>query len=617
MKVIFVVLFVVVLTTSVLGEDKCEEITIPMCKGIGYNFTRLPNQFNHETQDEAGLEVHQFWPLVEIQCSPDLRFFLCSMYTPICIETYPNALPACRSVCERARLGCVPLMQQYGFAWPKRMSCDKLPEYGGKELCMDAQAQDAEERGVDIRGIGTGVPRSKSPSFPKPSSPHKVDVSHPASPPSPGSSSSCSCPRCGGDVFGGNSLVPLRPGDLLYNRSLAWAGQDNCAAPCHSPYFNTDRDREFTELWLSVWSILCAVSTSLTVATFLMDTSRFCYPERPIMFLSFCYLFVSIGFLIRVTAGHEMVSCQAQRPGQARSYDNQLMSRAGLESTESGVLCTAVFVLTYFFYMASGVWWVVLTFTWFLSAGLKWAQESISRHAQWYHVVAWTLPMLQTIGALLSSSIEGDPIGGICQVSSKSNTMIGFILTPLISYLLVGISFLSAGFISLFRIRNIMKSQGGPGGPAKIDKFEKLMVKIGIFSVLYIVPAGTVISVGFYEVLSVSSWEKSYLCPSCIPQHLRSTPDFSIFMLKYFMTLAVGITSGFWIWSGKTVDSWRNFIPKMIGFYQNNKGSPGDSEPKVSTTTTHVFTSQVRGLAVHLQDELGKVGASLGKGRRS
>ena len=39
---------------SVLGEDgKCEEITIPMCKEIGYNFTRLPNQFNHETQDEV------------------------------------------------------------------------------------------------------------------------------------------------------------------------------------------------------------------------------------------------------------------------------------------------------------------------------------------------------------------------------------------------------------------------------------------------------------------------------------------------------------------------------------------------------------------------------------
>lgn len=116
----------------------CQEITIPMCKGIGYNMTYMPNQFNHDNQEEAGLEVHQFWPLVEIKCSPDLQFFLCSMYTPICVTNYHKPLPACRSVCERAKAGCAPLMRQYGFVWPERMSCERLPEYGDKEnLCMD------------------------------------------------------------------------------------------------------------------------------------------------------------------------------------------------------------------------------------------------------------------------------------------------------------------------------------------------------------------------------------------------------------------------------------------------------------------------------------------------
>jgi hypothetical protein len=39
-------------------------------------------------------------------------------------------------------------------------------------------------------------------------------------------------------------------------------------------------------------------------------------------------------------------------------------------------------------------------------------------------------------------------------------------------------------------------------------------------------------------------WERSYLCPSCQSRNLLSYPDFSILMLKYFMQLAVGITSG-------------------------------------------------------------------------
>lgn len=44
----------------------CQPITIPLCKGIGYNMTSFPNSYGHEKQEEAGLEVHQFFPLVEV-----------------------------------------------------------------------------------------------------------------------------------------------------------------------------------------------------------------------------------------------------------------------------------------------------------------------------------------------------------------------------------------------------------------------------------------------------------------------------------------------------------------------------------------------------------------------
>lgn len=70
------------------SESKCELITLPMCKGIGYNHTRYPNQLNQDTQEEAGLEVHQFYPLVEIKCSEDLQLFLCLIYAPVCMEDF-------------------------------------------------------------------------------------------------------------------------------------------------------------------------------------------------------------------------------------------------------------------------------------------------------------------------------------------------------------------------------------------------------------------------------------------------------------------------------------------------------------------------------------------------
>jgi hypothetical protein len=91
--------------TSNSNNKKCEEITVPMCRNMEYNLTSMPNQFNHETQQEAAMEAHQFWALVEINCAKELRFFLCSMYTPICLPNYAQPIKACKSVCVRARIG--------------------------------------------------------------------------------------------------------------------------------------------------------------------------------------------------------------------------------------------------------------------------------------------------------------------------------------------------------------------------------------------------------------------------------------------------------------------------------------------------------------------------------
>ena len=49
---------------SLTEPGQCEEISIPMCKEIGYNFTRLPNQFNHESQDEVSRALKHWKYLV-------------------------------------------------------------------------------------------------------------------------------------------------------------------------------------------------------------------------------------------------------------------------------------------------------------------------------------------------------------------------------------------------------------------------------------------------------------------------------------------------------------------------------------------------------------------------
>ena len=123
-------------------EKVCEAITITLCKDISYNQTLLPNYFGHTSQEDAGMEIHQFFPLVKVGCSPDLQFFLCSLYTPVCNILEQIILP-CRSLCESAKNGCVSLMAKFGFPWPEKLSCDKFPEEkDGLCLFRDAKARD-------------------------------------------------------------------------------------------------------------------------------------------------------------------------------------------------------------------------------------------------------------------------------------------------------------------------------------------------------------------------------------------------------------------------------------------------------------------------------------------
>ena len=488
-------------------------------------------------------QVHQFWPLVRIKCSPILQFFLCSMYTPICMmPNYSKHLPVCRSVCERAKAGCAPLMEQYDFQWPPHMECEHFPEYGvNGQICMtdfreetDNSREKGEGRGRNKGSRERGGNRQNNRRPPQTDT-GSADVAVVTSQ-DDDINSQCDC-RCRFSVIS-NQSHPL-------HASVITGDYVDCAMTCRAPYFSQEQMR-FLEIWIKVWSLLCAVSTLLTLVTFFLDVSRFQYPERPIIFLSGCYFMISGGFILRIALGHDVIACDTQYDVTTAHYN-----------TNGPVWCTSTFLLIYFFGMASSMWWLILSFTWFLAAGMKWGREAIASYSQCFHVIAWLVPSIKCIVVISLKYIDGDPVAGVCSIGNQDirNLRI-FVIIPLCLYLLIGTTFLAAGFVSLFRIRSAIRQQGR----AKTDKLEKLMIRIGVFSVLYTVPATIVIGCYIYEQHYRILWEVSHNC-QC--DAMLRTPNYSVFILKYFMSLVVGITSGFWIWSGKTVQTWRNFWRKL------------------------------------------------------
>ncbi len=505
----------------VSDHGRCEPITVPLCKDLQYNDTIMPNLLNHQKQEDAGLEVHQFFPLVKVQCSNYLKFFLCTVYVPIC-TVLEEAIPPCQSLCIQAKTGCENLMNRFGFQWPENLDCNKFPVAG---LCVGENKTEAEHPAAlppsmsGNRPSGRKPPKSQQGSRINSISPsdlidmsldelkrlyssYEADCRSFAEPTALNASrcpKSCSIIGSGYKVLIGNQIV------------------DDCGIPCDKDrdvFGFADKERNIIRYWIGIWSSICIASTVFTVLTFLVDMERFKYPERPIIFMSACYCFVAVAYLIGFFV-RDSVACvntknllpdeQQSIDGHSTDMSSELKSSVAASFITQGTRiegCTILFIMIYYFTMASAIWWVILALTWFLTAGLKWGHEAIDHSAQYFHLAAWAIPTIKTIAILLLSYVDGDNLSGVCFTGiSNKDAILGFIIAPLVAYLAIGACFLLAGFVSLFRIRTIMKHDG-----TRTDKLEKLMVRIGIFSVLYALPATTIIACFIYEYLYHDSW---------------------------------------------------------------------------------------------------------------
>ena len=342
----------------------------------------------------------------------------------------------------------------------------------------------------------------------------------------------------------------------------------DCGAPCSDMFFTPDQIL-FSRYWTGSWATLCVISTLFTLASFLIDISRFQYPERPIIYLTLCYACVGLGFLVGFALG-DNVSCSADT---SQISHNVVPEKTISQGSMQDWRCTLLFMIIYFFFMSASVWWVILTVCWFLSASLKWGQEAIDVQSQWFHFVAWGQPAISTIIILIMKKAEGDILTGVCFVGLwDMGSLRKFVLAPLFSYLIIGCFFLVMGLFSLIKIRTVMKQDG-----SKTDKLEKLILRIGAFSFLFIVPQSVIISCLFYEQHYFSDWMLQWQRDLCqdkmrvkewqipCPEVGALTgdvppPDFTVYMIKYLMILILGVFSGFWFWTEKTIQTWSKFF---------------------------------------------------------
>ena len=584
-KILLVVYVLTVGSSAVavkLSSDSarsCEPIRIDMCRGLGYNVTGMPNMVGHELQQDAELQLQTFTPLIQYGCSSQLKFFLCAVYTPMCTEKVPISIGPCRPLCESVKARCQPVLLEFGFPWPSALNCSKFPEENNHQhMCMEGPEPEEHERKSKYP---TPIPNGKPGRRPKPNKP-KVVIPHDSG------------VRGGTPSSAGTVVQSLQiPDTRKHSRCFEYKYFDQyyyinrterCAHNCSADILFTNDNKQFATIWTTIWATLCLVSSLFTIATFLVDSSGFRYPERAIIFLAANYCVYSAAYLYRWIAGREDVSCHIDS-----QHNVPILIQEGLDN----VNCTIIFVLLYFFGMASAVWWLILALTWFLAVGLRWTPERIESKYTYFHFTAWVLPALKTIAILVMRVVDADELTGTCFVGNQSrSTLLYFVILPMSVYLIVGVLFLVVGLVAkvrqpkancktcilpVGRIRHgshhssssshphlLSQSQASSTcshstGHSNVNKLGTPMARVGIFALFYTVPATCVLGANVYEYLSRDSW---YLVGQ---GSINDRPNVEIFTLKIFMSLVIGIKTGLWMWSSKApFHTWKKVGKRLV-----------------------------------------------------
>ena len=108
--------------------DKCQPLTIPMCKRLGYNSTSAKS--NMYSNRLTGGDVQKYLSYFENEiCFEDLVFFVCALFNPICFENHDIPILPCKSACRSAKKECQGTLDRFHRNWPLKLECDDLPDY--------------------------------------------------------------------------------------------------------------------------------------------------------------------------------------------------------------------------------------------------------------------------------------------------------------------------------------------------------------------------------------------------------------------------------------------------------------------------------------------------------
>ncbi|XP_028041486.1 protein smoothened-like isoform X2 [Bombyx mandarina] len=360
----------------------------------------------------------------------------------------------------------------------------------------------------------------------------------------------------------GKCLPPL----IHTDKSLrVYEGITGCGLPCRDPLYTEDEHQQIHKL--VAWGAgVCLALNLLTVATFLIDwRSANKYPALVIFYINVCFAVASMGWLVQFGVG--------SRDDIVCSKDGT--RRQGEPSAEENLFCVVVFVLVYYFMMAACVWFVIFTYAWHMCSfrALGKIQDRIDKKAAYFHLVAWSLPLILTITTMAFGEVDGSSVTGVCFVGYVNHPMrAALLLAPLAVVLTLGGYFLLRGVFSLVVVRVSSKDVISPRASNKI---RRTITRCSITAALVAVFICVTFACHIYEFRNADLWKDSFkrniICRLEAGQERQkecltgSRPSISVLQLRLLCCFAAGALMSSWTWTPAALAAWRRYLARKCG----------------------------------------------------
>ena len=304
------------------------------------------------------------------------------------------------------------------------------------------------------------------------------------------------------------------------------------------------------------FAIISLIFNLFVQLTYQLDRDRFKYPLKAIIQMSFCYLIISIFYLVGYFLG-DAIACDLDESKDKNTIFKTL-------SIDEKLSCKLSFVFINFFTIASLVWSIILIVTFYLEMVLMWANEIIENNNFNFHLIAFLSSALHTIVSVLNVNLQGDSISGICAIDL--DRQFNYLILPEIVALAFNLIVLAITICCFFKIKQFLKLN-----KFNMKEFELFVFKLLVFLLIYLIAYAAQFLIFYFESHNFDLWIQQWFkticdrdkdkCPNWITNLVIQTkPTFIFAAFKYLSYFLPSLASCTILFSSKTAKIWSSFF---------------------------------------------------------